>query len=142
MKPLLRNSFLWKLALLLAAIILFALSYIFNTIYTDTSSVKVEGASPKAICGISKGISICYFRILPSLFVSIQDKETQEEFKDVVKKNSECFSIQWMTMEAFRSTSGALSSSCRRPTLTRRAILKNTETPTMDIILLSNVRPG
>ncbi len=42
MKPLLRNSLLWKFCLLLGAIILFVLSFIFNTLYTNRSSVAEE----------------------------------------------------------------------------------------------------
>ncbi|MDP4262311.1 MAG: ATP-binding protein [Bacteroidota bacterium] len=42
MKPLLRNKFFWKLGLLSAAVILFTLSYVYNTIYTVRSSVITE----------------------------------------------------------------------------------------------------
>ncbi len=42
MKPLLRNNFFWKLGLLIAAIVLFTLSYVFNKIYTDRTSIVTE----------------------------------------------------------------------------------------------------
>ncbi len=42
MKPLLRNSLLWKFSLLLGAAILFVLSFVFNTLYTSRSSVAEE----------------------------------------------------------------------------------------------------
>jgi hypothetical protein len=85
-KPLLRNSFLWKLALLLAAIILFALSYIFNTIYTDTSSVKVERRLAEGYLRDQQRDFDLLLQDTALIVRLIQDKETQEEFKDVVKK--------------------------------------------------------
>ena len=42
MKPLLRNNLIWKFSLLLAAAILFVLSFVFNTLYTNRSSVAEE----------------------------------------------------------------------------------------------------
>ena len=42
MRPRFRNSFYWKIGLLVTAIILFVLSYVFNTIYTNKSSVGRE----------------------------------------------------------------------------------------------------
>ncbi len=42
MKPLLRNNLIWKFSLLLAAAVLFVLSFVFNTLYTNRSSVAEE----------------------------------------------------------------------------------------------------
>ena len=42
MTPLLRNSLLWKFSLLLGATILFVLSFVFNKLYTNRSSVAEE----------------------------------------------------------------------------------------------------
>ena len=42
MKPLLRNNLIWKFSLLLAAALLFVLSFVFNTLYTNRSSVAEE----------------------------------------------------------------------------------------------------
>ncbi|MBM3416384.1 MAG: hypothetical protein FJY20_08040 [Bacteroidetes bacterium] len=42
MKPLLRNIYSGKYIILIAAILLFALSFIFNTLYSNRSSVTQE----------------------------------------------------------------------------------------------------
>ncbi|HTD94370.1 MAG TPA: hypothetical protein VK644_11175, partial [Chitinophagaceae bacterium] len=42
MKPLLRNSFFWKFSLLFVAAVLFTLSFVFNKLYTNRSSVAEE----------------------------------------------------------------------------------------------------
>lgn len=42
MKPLLKNNLIWKFSLLLASAFLFVLSFVFNTLYTNRSSVAQE----------------------------------------------------------------------------------------------------
>ncbi|MGZ8508774.1 MAG: sensor histidine kinase [Chitinophagaceae bacterium] len=42
MKPLIRNNLIWKFSLLLGAAFLFVLSFVFNTLYTNRSSVAEE----------------------------------------------------------------------------------------------------
>lgn len=42
MKPRFRNSFYWKIGLFITAVLLFILSFVFNTIYTNKSSVGRE----------------------------------------------------------------------------------------------------
>jgi two-component system, NtrC family, nitrogen regulation sensor histidine kinase NtrY len=42
LKPLLRNSFFWKFSLLFVAAVLFTLSFVFNKLYTNRSSVAEE----------------------------------------------------------------------------------------------------
>ncbi|HLG40556.1 MAG TPA: hypothetical protein VI461_12850, partial [Chitinophagaceae bacterium] len=85
-KPLLRNSFLWKLALLLAAVILFALSYIFNKIYTDSTSVETERQrAEEYVTGIEEDFS--QFLKDTSLLVRLIDNtESEQEFEDVISK--------------------------------------------------------
>ena len=42
MKPLIRNNLIWKFSLLLASAFLFVLSFVFNKLYTNRSSVAEE----------------------------------------------------------------------------------------------------
>ena len=42
MKPIIRNNLIWKFSLLLAAAFLFVLSFVFNKLYTNRSSVAEE----------------------------------------------------------------------------------------------------
>jgi signal transduction histidine kinase len=84
-KPLLRNNFFWKLGLLITAIVLFALSYIFNTIYTDTSSVVAERRYAEEYLQ-NKQQDFNEFLSDTSLVLKlISHTESEKEFKSVIE---------------------------------------------------------
>ncbi|MFI5130511.1 MAG: sensor histidine kinase [Chitinophagales bacterium] len=86
MKPHLRNSFLWKLVLLSAAIALFVLSYIFNTIYTNTSSIKVERRNAEKYLYALEEDFESFLKDTTLLVKLVQDKESEQEFHSVITK--------------------------------------------------------
>lgn len=86
MKPLLRNSFLWKLVLLLAAVVLFALSYIFNTIYTDKSSVIIEKNKAERYIHSQQRNFDEFLQDTSLVIKLIKNSESEKEFKAVVDR--------------------------------------------------------
>jgi two-component system, NtrC family, nitrogen regulation sensor histidine kinase NtrY len=86
-KPLLRNSFLWKLVLLLAAITLFVLSYIFNTIYTDNTSVETERQNAEEYVAEKQNDFNSFLEDTSLLVRLINSTESEKEFNDIVEKN-------------------------------------------------------
>jgi signal transduction histidine kinase len=86
-KPLLRNSFLWKLVLLLAAIILFVLSYIFNTIYTNNTSVETERQNAEEYVTGKQDDFNSFLEDTSLLVKLINNTESEIEFKAIVKKS-------------------------------------------------------
>ena len=86
MKPLVRNSFLWKLVLLLAAVILFALSFIFNTIYTDKSAISAERRKAESYLARLERDFESVLADSGLVIRLIQNKESEQEFDKVVKK--------------------------------------------------------
>jgi signal transduction histidine kinase len=85
-KPLLRNSFLWKFVLLLAAIVLFALSFIFNTIYTDRSSVIAERHNAEKYLHSRQKDFDSFLADTSLIRKLIQNTEPEKEFDAVVAK--------------------------------------------------------
>jgi two-component system nitrogen regulation sensor histidine kinase NtrY len=86
-KPVLRNSFFWKLGLLAAGIVLFVLSYIFNTIYTNRSSVAAETQNAEGYLH-SKQKSFNSFLSDTSLVLKfIRNTESEQEFNAIVAKS-------------------------------------------------------
>lgn len=86
MKPQSRNNFIWKLVLLIAAIALFALSYIFNTIYTGSSSVKAERHFAENYIQDQQGDFDSFLGDTSLILKLIQNTETEEEFDAIVKR--------------------------------------------------------
>ena len=86
MKPHLRNSFPGKFVLLLAAIALFALSYIFNTIYTDKSAIIAERRNAENYLYHLQKDFDSFLKDTGLVIKLIEDSETEQQFKAVVSK--------------------------------------------------------
>lgn len=86
MKPLLRNNFFWKLGLLVAAITLFSLSYIFNTIYTVRSSVITEERNAERYLHERQRDFDDFLKNTALINKLIQNTESEDDFDDVVAK--------------------------------------------------------
>lgn len=86
MKPHLQNSSILKLVLLSAAIVLFALSYIFNTIYTDKSSIIVEKRNAENYLHRLQKNFDSFLEDTSIVLKLIQNTESEEEFRSVVGK--------------------------------------------------------
>lgn len=86
MKPLVRNSFLWKLVLLSAAIILFALSFIFNTIYTDKSAIIAEKRKAENYLASKQNDFESTLADTTLIIRLIENRESEKEFDDIVKR--------------------------------------------------------
>lgn len=84
MKPRLRNSFFWKIGLLVTAVVLFLLSFVFNTIYTNKSSVGVEvRLAEDYIHSYQRDFEI-FVKDTVLLRKLVENNETIEEFESVV----------------------------------------------------------
>ncbi|MBL7742493.1 MAG: GHKL domain-containing protein [Chitinophagaceae bacterium] len=86
MKPLIKNSFLWKLGLLVTAIVLFALSYIFNTIYTDRSSVVAEKDLAEKYLQTRQKDFNEFLSDTALLVKLIENRESKDEFESVTER--------------------------------------------------------
>lgn len=86
MKPHIRNSLPGKFVLLLAAIILFALSFIFNTIYTDKSAVSAEKRKAEIyIAGLQEDFE-SLLNDTTLILKLIKNQESEAEFNRIVNK--------------------------------------------------------
>lgn len=86
MKPRLRNSFFWKLGLLITSIVLFVLSIVFNKIYTNKSSVAIESKlAEEYIHRYEKDFNDL---LQDSGLVTklVNNTESQQEFEQIVSK--------------------------------------------------------
>lgn len=86
MKPLIRNSLLWKLVLLLAAIVLLILSYVFNQLYTDTASVEKERDYAESYVAASEQDFSSFLADTTLLTRLVRNQESEAEFNSIVKK--------------------------------------------------------
>lgn len=86
MKPLLRNSLNWKFGLLITAIILFALSYVFYTIYSDETSVSAETRYAERYVHNRQKDFEEFLKDSSLVIKLIEDRESDEEFKYVARK--------------------------------------------------------
>ncbi|HEY6505248.1 MAG TPA: hypothetical protein VIZ28_14835, partial [Chitinophagaceae bacterium] len=86
MKPLLRNNFLWKLGLLVTAIILFVFSYVFNTIYSDRSSVAAERRNAEQYLHSRQKDFDQLLTDTSLLLKLVRNTETEHEFGSVVAR--------------------------------------------------------
>ncbi len=87
MKPLLRNRFLRRYIWLIAAITLFVLSYIFNTIYTDRTSIAAERHyAEKYVHGLQKDFN-SFLNDTSLILKLIENNESEEEFEKIVSKD-------------------------------------------------------
>jgi two-component system, NtrC family, nitrogen regulation sensor histidine kinase NtrY len=85
-KPRLRNNFFWKFGLLLAAIILFSLSYVYNTIYTVRSSVITERRNAENYLQFRERDFDAFLTDTSLLNKLIQNIEPENVFNRVVAK--------------------------------------------------------
>lgn len=86
MKPLLRNNFFWKLGLLATTVVLFALSYVFNTIYTDRTSVGVERRNAEKYLHKGQRDFDQFLQDTSFVLKLVRNIESEKEFESVTKK--------------------------------------------------------
>ena len=86
MKPLLHISSLGKYTLLLTAIVLFALSFIFNTIYTDKSAIIAEKRNAENYLYRMENDFSSFLADSSLIIKLIQNKESEAEFNTVIGK--------------------------------------------------------
>ncbi|MEO8406165.1 MAG: hypothetical protein ABI480_16270, partial [Chitinophagaceae bacterium] len=86
MKPLLPNRFFLKLSLLLAAIVLFALSFIFNKIYSNRTAVNDEVSQAERYLAHEQEDFNSF--LADTMLVSrlVASRESRDEFNKTVKK--------------------------------------------------------
>ncbi|HKO79866.1 MAG TPA: hypothetical protein VJU78_05695, partial [Chitinophagaceae bacterium] len=86
MKPLIKNNLIWKFSLLLAAIFLFILSFVFNTLYTNRSSVAEEVKHAENYLH-QKQKDFTAFLVDTSLIKElVENKESYSELNSVVNR--------------------------------------------------------
>ncbi|MBC7949874.1 MAG: HAMP domain-containing histidine kinase [Chitinophagaceae bacterium] len=87
MKPIYRNNFFWKLGLLIAAVVLFALSYVFYTIYTDNTSLAAEKRYAEKYVHDKEEDFDELLEDSSLVLKLLQDTETEAEFRSVTGRN-------------------------------------------------------
>ncbi len=86
MKPLLKNNLIWKFSLLAGAAFLFALSFIFNTLYTNRSSVAEEVKHAEAYLHHQQKNFNAFLADTSLIQKLIENKESSTEFNNVVNR--------------------------------------------------------
>lgn len=86
MKPRLPNNLFWKLLLLVAAITLFALSFFFNTLYTNRSSVAEEVKTAERYLHQQERDFSVLLKDTSLLTRLVTNTATENEFNRIVKK--------------------------------------------------------
>lgn len=86
MKPLLKNSFFWRLGLLITAIVLFSLSYVFYTLYTPNTSVTAEKRNAERYIREKENDFDMLLRDSALVSRLIANTESDVEFKSVIKR--------------------------------------------------------
>ncbi len=87
MKPLLRNSRFWKFSLLLIAAVLFTLSFVFNTLYTNRSSVAAEVRLAESYIQTQEKDFDDFLHDTALIHALVVDKESSSQFDRLIKKN-------------------------------------------------------
>jgi signal transduction histidine kinase len=85
-KPRLRNSFYWKLGLLVTSIVLFVLSFVFNKIYTNKSSVAVEARLAENYVHRHQEDFKAFLKDTALISKLVANKESQQEFERIISK--------------------------------------------------------
>ena len=86
MKPLLKNNLIWKFSLLLAAIFLFVLSFVFNTLYTNRSSVAEEVKHAENYLHQKQKDFNAFLADTSLIKELVENKESTSEFNRVVDR--------------------------------------------------------
>ena len=86
MKPLLKNNLIWKFSLLLASAFLFVLSFVFNTLYTNRSSVAQEVKYAESYLHALQKDFKQFMKDTSLVGRLAANKETDAEFNSVVNK--------------------------------------------------------
>lgn len=86
MKPLLKNNLIWKFSLLLASAFLFVLSFVFNTLYTNRSSVAQEVKYAESYLHALQKDFNQFMKDTSLVGRLAANKETDAEFNSVVNK--------------------------------------------------------
>lgn len=86
MKPLLRNNLIWKFSLLLAAALLFVLSFVFNTLYTNRSSVAEEVKNAEDYLHREQKDFNAFMADTSLISRLIENKESTSEFNEITDK--------------------------------------------------------
>ncbi|MFC0771308.1 ATP-binding protein [Terrimonas alba] len=87
MKPLFKNSFVWKSSLLLLAAILFALSFIFNKLYTNRTSVIQEVKNAENYLHRQQKNFNSFLADTVLIRKLVENTESANEFHDVISRS-------------------------------------------------------
>ncbi len=86
MKPLIRNNLIWKFSLLLASAFLFVLSFVFNTLYTNRSSVAEEVKNAEEYLHQEEKDFNKFFGDTSGIRSLVEHKETIKELQGITTK--------------------------------------------------------
>ena len=86
MKPLLRNNLIWKFSLLLAAAFLFVLSFVFNTVYTNRSSVAEEVKNAEDYLSQKQRDFNAFMADTSLISRLVENTESTSEFNEITDK--------------------------------------------------------
>ena len=87
MKPIIRNNLIWKFSLLLAAAFLFVLSFVFNKLYTNRSSVAEEVRHAEEYLHQQERDFNRFLDDTSLIFRLVENKETVNELEKFARKD-------------------------------------------------------